>query len=109
MTDNDGRVTLAVISNQIENIQTDVGEINGKMDETNKTLNGLTVKTAVIEKGQESFDKAIEGLQQKSNRNDVFVVIVFQLDDFIPYTEPCFLQRRVRVHQRLKNHVHVLA
>ena len=75
MTDNDGRVTLAVISNQIENIQTDVGEINGKMDETNKALNGLTVKTAVIEKGQESFDKAIEGLQQKSNRNDVFVII----------------------------------
>ena len=53
----------------------DVVEINGKMDETNKTLNGLTVKTAVIEKGQESFDKAIEGLQQKSNRNDVFVVV----------------------------------
>ena len=75
MTDNDGRVTLAVISNQIENIQGDVTEINGKIDNSNNQLNDLTVKTAVIEKGQESFDKAIEGLQQKSNRNDVFVVI----------------------------------
>ena len=75
MTNNDGRVTLAVISNQIENIQGDVTKINGKIDNSNNQLNDLTVKTAVIEKGQESFDKAIEGLQQKSNRNDVFVVI----------------------------------
>ena len=74
-TDNDGRVTLAVISNQIENIQDDVTEINGKIDDSNAQLNTLNIKTAVIEKGQENFDKAIDNLQQKSNRNDVFVVI----------------------------------
>ena len=75
MTENDGRVTLAVISNQIENIQTDVSEINGKIDNSNDQLNALNVKTAVIEKGQENFGKEIDNLQQKSNRNDAFVVI----------------------------------
>jgi hypothetical protein len=75
VTDNNGRVTLAVISNQIENIQEDVIEINGKIDDSNEKLNVLNVKTAVIEEGQKNFGKDIEGLQQKSNRNDVFVVI----------------------------------
>ena len=74
-TDDDGRVTLAVISNQIENIQEDVIEINGKIDESNKGINELNIKTAVIEKGQESFGKEIDSLQKKSNRNDVFVVV----------------------------------
>ena len=73
--DEDGSVTLAVISNQIENIQDDVTEINGKIDESNKGINDLNIKTAVIEKGQESFGKEIDVLQQKSNRNDALVVI----------------------------------
>lgn len=74
-TDNDGKVTLAVISNQIEGIQGDVTEINGKIDKSNQGINALNVKTAVIEKGQEHFGKEIDALQQKSNRNDVFVVV----------------------------------
>ena len=75
ITDNDGRVTLAVISNQIENIQDDVTEINGKIDESNKGINDLNIKTAVIEKGQENFGKEIDALQKKSNRNDVLVAV----------------------------------
>ncbi|GAG89626.1 unnamed protein product [marine sediment metagenome] len=75
ITDENGRVTLAVISNQIENIQEDVIEINGKIDNSNTTLNDLNVKTAVIEKGQKSICKEVDDLQDKSNRNDVFVVI----------------------------------
>lgn len=74
-TDEDGRVTLAVISNQIEGIQGDVTEIKGKIDGANKGINDLNIKTAVIEKGQENFGKEIDALQQKSNRNDVFVFI----------------------------------
>jgi len=74
-TDNDGKVTLAVISNQIENIQGDVTEINGKIDGANQGINDLNIKTAVIEKGQESFGKEIDALQQKSNRNDIFVFL----------------------------------
>lgn len=74
-TDEDGRVTLAVISNQIEGIQGDVTEIKGKVDGANKGINDLNIKTAVIEKGQESFGKEIDALQQKSNRNDVFVFL----------------------------------
>ncbi len=66
---------LAVISNQIENIQDDVTEINGKIDTSNKGINDLNIKTAVIEKGQESFGKEVDALQQKSNRNDALVVI----------------------------------
>ncbi len=68
-------VTLAVISNQIGNIQDDVTEINGKIDESNKGINELNIKTAVIEKGQENFGKEIDALQQKSNRNDGLVFI----------------------------------
>ena len=68
-------VTLAVISNQIGNIQDDVTEINGKIDESNKGINELNIKTAVREKGQENFGKEIDALQQKSNRNDVFVIV----------------------------------
>ena len=68
-------VTLAVISTQIGNIQDDVTEINGKIDESNKGINELNVKTAVIEKGQENFGKEIDALQQKSNRNDGLVFI----------------------------------
>jgi ABC-type phosphate transport system auxiliary subunit len=75
ITDDNGRVTLAVISNQIENIQEDVIEINGKIDNSNVTLNDLNVKTAVIEKGQKSICDDVDGLQEKSNRNDVLVVI----------------------------------
>jgi len=74
-TDEDGRVTLAVISNQIEGIQGDVTEIKGKVDGANKGINDLNIKTAVIEKGQEGFGKEINDLQQKSNRNDVFVFL----------------------------------
>ena len=74
-TDEDGRVTLAVISTQIENIQDDVIEIKGKIEESNKGINGLNIKTAVIEKGQKNFGKEIDILQQKSNRNDVFVFL----------------------------------
>jgi peptidoglycan hydrolase CwlO-like protein len=74
-TDDDKNVTLAVISNQIENIQDDVTEINGKIDTSNKGINDLNIKTAVIEKGQESFGKEVDALQQKSNRNDVFVFL----------------------------------
>ena len=74
-TDEDGRVTLAVISNQIENIQGDVTEIKGKSETANVTLNNLTVKTAVIEEGQKNFGKEINALQQKSNRNDIFVFL----------------------------------
>ena len=73
--DEDGRVTLAVISNQIEDIQGDVVEIKGKIDKSNEGINNLNIKTAVIEKGQENFGKAIDALQQKSNRNDVFVFL----------------------------------
>ena len=75
ITDDNGRVTLAVISNQIENIQEDVSEINGKIDGSAVQLNGLTVKMAVVEKGQESICENIDDLQDKSNRNDIFVVI----------------------------------
>ena len=73
--DDDGRVTLAVIRNQIENIQEDVIEINGKVDACNENLNVLNIRTAVIEKGQKDFCDDIGDLQQKSNRNDIFVVI----------------------------------
>ena len=75
ITDDNGRVTLAVISNQIENIQEDVIEINGKIDNSTDKLNDLNVKMAVVETGQENYDKAIESLQQKSNRNDAFVMV----------------------------------
>ena len=75
VTDLDGKVTLAVISTQIENIQGDVDVINGKIDESQKGINDLNIKTAVIEEGQKNFGKEIDALQQKSNRNDVFVVI----------------------------------
>ena len=68
-------VTLAVISNQIEGIQGDVTEINGKIDKSNEGINNLNIKTAVIEKGQENFGKEIDALQQKSNRNDYLVFI----------------------------------
>ncbi len=74
-TDENGRVTLAVISTQIENIQGDVTKINGKIDESNNGINALNIKTAVIEKSQENFGKEIDGLQQKSNRNDACVFI----------------------------------
>jgi hypothetical protein len=74
-TDEDGRVTLAVISTQIEGIQGDVTEIKGKSETANVTLNNLTVKTAVIEEGQKNFGKEIDALQQKSNRNDGLVFI----------------------------------
>ena len=75
MTENDGRVSLAVISNQIENIQEDVIEINGKIDNSTGQLNDLNIKMAVVETGQDNFDNIIEGLQQKSNRNDAFVMV----------------------------------
>ncbi len=75
ITDEDGRVTLAVISNQIEGIQGDVTDIKGKVDGANKGINDLNIKTAVIEKGQEGFGKEIDDLQQKSNRNDIFVFL----------------------------------
>jgi len=75
VTDDDGKVTLAVIGNQIENIQGDVTTIKGDIASSNKKLNDLTVKTAVIEAGQKNFGKAIEALQQKSNRNDIFVFL----------------------------------
>ena len=75
ITDDDGRVTLAVISNQIGHIQEDVIEINGKIDNSTGQLNDLNVKMAVVEKGQKSICKDIDNLQDKSNRNDVFVVI----------------------------------
>ena len=75
VTDDDGKVTLAVISNQIENIQGDVTTIKGDIASSNVKLNDLTVKTAVIEEGQKNFGKEIDALQQKSNRNDVFVVV----------------------------------
>ena len=73
--DDDGNVTLAVISNQIEHIQGDVTEINGKIDKSNEGINALNIKTAVIEKSQEGFGKEVDALQQKSNRNDALVVI----------------------------------
>ncbi len=75
ITDDNGRVTLAVISNQICNIQEDVIEINGKIDTSSEKLNDLNVKMAVVEKGQESICENIDDLQDKSNRNDVLVVI----------------------------------
>ena len=75
ITDENGRVTLAVISNQIENIQEDVIEINGKVDKSVEKLNNLDVKMAVVEKGQKSICEDIDDIQEKSNRNDVFVVI----------------------------------
>jgi len=73
--DDDGKVTLAVISNQIEGIQGDVTEIKGKIDKSNQGINDLNIKTAVIEKGQEHFGKEIDALQQKSNRNDILVFL----------------------------------
>ena len=75
VTDLDGKVTLAVISTQIENIQGDVDVINGKIDESQKGINDLNIKTAVIEEGQKNFGKEIDALQQKSNRNDGLVFI----------------------------------
>ena len=75
ITDENGRVTLAVISNQICNIQDDVIEINGKIDKSSEKLNNLNVQMAVVEKGQKSICKDIDSLEDKSNRNDVFVVI----------------------------------
>ena len=75
ITDDNGRVTLAVISNQICNIQEDVIEINGKIDNSTVQLNDLNVKMAVVEKGQESICENVDDLQDKSNRNDVLVVI----------------------------------
>jgi hypothetical protein len=56
-------------------IQEDVIEINGKIDNSTEKLNDLNVKMAVVEKGQESSCENIDDLQDKSNRNDVLVVI----------------------------------
>ena len=75
ITDENGRVTLAVISNQIENIQEDVIEINGKIDKSSEKVNAIDVKMAVVEKGQKSICKDIDKMENKSNRNDIFVVI----------------------------------
>ncbi len=44
ITDDNGRVTLAVISNQIEYIQEDVIEFNGKIDKSSEKLNDLNVE-----------------------------------------------------------------
>ncbi len=68
-----------VVCHKIDTLGTKFDKLEDKLDENIKVSSGrlreLEKQTAVIENGMDAICKDVDSLNDKSNRNDVFVVV----------------------------------
>ena len=76
MTEN---ASFEVVCHKIDSLGHRFEKLENKLDKRNEVsserLRELEKQTAVIENGMASICKDVDGLNSKSNRNDVFVVV----------------------------------
>lgn len=68
-----------VVCHKIDSLGIKFDKLEGKLDKnidvSSERLRQLEMQTAVIENGISTICKDIDGIEQKSNRNDIFLVV----------------------------------
>ena len=76
MTEN---ADFVVVCHKIDSLGHRFEKLETKLDKRNdlssERLRHLETQTAVIENGMKAICKDVEGIEQKSNRNDVFLIV----------------------------------